>query len=139
MKPRLECRHQEQRIAGCQVPTTLFRGAFGRLKVCAPPFVTSRPGSESRNHSCTYLAGLLSDVARKNAESIADRYALDRQVIQRFLGAVDWDHDALVGEPTRQVSRTIGRPDGVLVFDPSAFAKQGNKPRSIATASRYGT
>src|SRR5262249_23098282 len=71
------------------------------------------------------LAGLLSDVERKNAESIAYRYDLDRQVIQRFLGEVDWDHDPLIEELARQVAGAIGRPDAVLVFDPSAFPKKG--------------
>ena len=38
---------------------------------------------------------------------------------------MDWDHDPLIGELTRQVARAIGRPDAVLVFDPSAFPKKG--------------
>jgi SRSO17 transposase len=125
MEPRFE-RRKEQLIAGCQVPTTLFRGVMSRLESFAQPFVTSLPSPESRTHSHTYLAGLLSDVERKNAESIAYRYDLDRQVIQRFLGEVDWDHEPLIGELTRQVGCAIGRPDAVLVFDPSAFPKKGS-------------
>src|SRR5215210_3254873 len=124
MEPRFQHR-KEQLLAGCQVPTTLFRGVISRLESFAQPFVTALPSPESRAHSRTYLAGLLSDVARKNAESIAYRYDLDRQVIQRFVGEVDWDHDPLVDELTRQVARAIGRPDAVLVFDPSAFPKKG--------------
>ena len=124
MEPRFE-RRKEQLLAGCQVPPTLFRRAMSRLEMFAQPFVTSLPSPESRGHSLTYLAGLLSDVERKNAESIAYRYDLDRQVIQRFVGAVDWDHDPLISELTCQVAHAIGRPDAVLVFDPSAFPKKG--------------
>ncbi len=124
MEPRFECR-KEQLIAGCQVPPSLFRGTMSRLESFAQPLVTSLPSPESRTHSHTYLTGLLSDVERKNAESIAYRYDLDRQVIQRFIAEVDWDHDPLIGELTRQVDRAIGRPDAVLVFDPSAFPKKG--------------
>src|SRR5512147_404793 len=124
MQPRFQCR-KEQLLAACQVPPTLFRGVLNRLENFARPFPASLPSPESRTHSDTYLAGLLSDVERKNAESIAYRYDLDRQVIQRFVGEVDWDHDPLIGELTRQVAHAISRPDAVLVFDPSAFPKKG--------------
>jgi SRSO17 transposase len=124
MEPRF-ARRKEQLLAACQVSTTLFRGAIRRLESFAQPFVSSLPSPESRAHSRTYLAGLLSDVERKNAESIAYRYDLDRQTIQRFVGELDWDHDPLIGELTGQVARALGRPDAVLVFDPSAFPKKG--------------
>jgi len=97
-----------------------------RLEEFAAPFAASFPSPESRSHTRTYLAGLLSDVERKNAESIAYRYDLDRQVIQRFIGEVDWDHTPPLDELTRQVAREIGRPDAVLVIDPSAFPKKGD-------------
>jgi SRSO17 transposase len=124
MEPRFQ-RHKEQMLAGCQVPPTLFRGVMGRLEEFAVPFAGSLPSPESRTHTRTYLAGLLSDVEHKNAESIAYRYDLDRQTIQRFLGEVDWEHDPLIGELADQVGHAIGRPDAVLVFDPSAFPKKG--------------
>jgi SRSO17 transposase len=124
MEPRFQ-RHKEQLLAGCQVPTTLFRGVISRLESFAQPFIAALPSPESRRHSQTYLAGLLSDVERKNAESIAYRYDLDRQTIQRFIGEVPWDHTPLIDALSRQVARTIGRPDAVLVFDPSAFPKRG--------------
>jgi len=124
MEPRFE-RRKEQLLSGCQVPPTLFRGVMNRLEEFAQPFAASLPSPESRAHTRTYLSGLLSDVEHKNAESIAYRYDLDRQVIQRFLGEVDWDHEPLIEELVRQVAATIGRPDAVLVFDPSAFPKKG--------------
>jgi SRSO17 transposase len=124
MEPRFQCR-KEQLLAGCQVPPTLFRGVMARLESFARPFVAALPSPESRRHTHTYLSGLLSDVERKNAEAIAYRYDLDRQTIQRFVGEVPWDHAPLIAELTRQVADAIGRPDAVLVFDPSAFPKKG--------------
>ena len=124
MEPRFE-RRKEQLLAACQVPPTLFRGVISRLESFAQPFVASLPSPESRTHSRTYIAGLLSDAERKNAESIAYRYDLDRQVIQRFIGEVPWDQDPLIDELNRQVIAAIGRPGAVLVFDPSAFPKKG--------------
>jgi SRSO17 transposase len=125
MEPRFQ-RRKEQLLNGCQVPPTLFDGVIDRLAEFAAPFAASFPSPESRSHARTYLAGLLSDVARKNAEAIAYRYDLDRQVIQRFIGEVDWDHTQPLDELTRQVAREIGRPDAVLVIDPSAFPKKGD-------------
>ena len=125
MEPRFQ-RRKEQLLADCQVPPTLFRGTMSRLESFAQPFAAALPSSESRRHTHTYLAGLLSDVDHKNAESIAYRYDLDRQVIQRFIGEVAWDHRPLIDELTRQVAAAIGRPDAVLVFDPSAFPKKGD-------------
>jgi len=125
MEPRFQ-RRKEQLLNGCQVPPTLFDGVIDRLEGFAAPFAASFPSPESRSHTRTYLAGLLSDVERKNAESIAYRYDLDRQVIQRFIGEVDWDHAPPLDELTRQVAREIGRPDAVLVIDPSAFPKKGD-------------
>lgn len=124
MEPRFE-RRKEQLLAACQVPPTLSRGVMSRLEDFAQPFADSLPSPESRAHTRTYLSGLLSDVERKNAESIAYRYDLDRQVIQRFIGEVDWDHEPLVDELVRQVAAAIGRADAVLVFDPSALPKKG--------------
>jgi SRSO17 transposase len=98
---------------------------MSRLEAFAQPFIATLPSPESRAHSRTYLAGLLSDAGRKNADSIAYSYDLDRHVIQRFGGEVAWDHDPLIDELNRQVVAAIGRPDAVLVFDPSAFPKKG--------------
>jgi SRSO17 transposase len=124
MEPRFECR-KEQLLAGCQVSPTVFDGVISRLEDFAQPFAASLPSPESRHHWRTYLAGLLSDVERKNAESIAYRYDLDRQVLQRFIGEVDWDHGPLIDVLDHQVVATIGQADAVLVFDPSSFPKKG--------------
>jgi SRSO17 transposase len=83
------------------------------------------PSPESQGYSRIYLAGLLSDLPRKNAEAIAYRNDLDRQRIQEFLGSSNWESDPMREELARQVGQQIGRPDGVIVFDPSSFPKKG--------------
>ena len=88
-------------LADSKVGADAFDGIAQRLETFAEPFVTSLPSPESKVHSRTYLAGLLSDVARKNTESIAYRHNVDRQVLQRFIGYTDWDHEPLLDELTR--------------------------------------
>jgi SRSO17 transposase len=124
MDQRFELRKQ-QLLADCQVPPAAFRGAVRRLEAFAEPFLAPMPSPESQRYSRVYLAGLLSDLPRKNAEAIAYRNDLDRQTIQEFLGYSDWDRDPMRDELARQVGREIGRPDGVIVFAPSAFPKKG--------------
>ena len=43
-----------------------------------------------------YLAGLLSHLNRKNAETIAALVDVERQVIQDFIGTAPWDHRPLI-------------------------------------------
>jgi SRSO17 transposase len=124
MEPRFQQR-KDQLLADCQVPPATFRGAVRRLEAFAQPFVAALPSPESRHYTATYLAGLLSDLKHKNAEAIAYRNDLDRQTLQAFVGTSPWDHTPLIDELNRQVARELGRPDAVLVFDPSAFPKKG--------------
>src|SRR5512143_2879511 len=125
MEPRFQQR-RDQLLADCQVPPATFRGAVSRLEAFARPFVAPLPSPESRQYTGTYLAGLLSDLEHKNAEAIAYRHALDRQTLQAFVGASPWDHTPPIDELNRQVAADLGRPDAVLVFDPSAFPKKGS-------------
>src|SRR5258707_9728833 len=88
----------DELLADCQVSSNAFDGIMQRLESFAQPFMTSLPSSEGRVHGRTYLSGLLSDVARKNTESIAYRHDLDRQALQRFIGYCEWDHKPLLDE-----------------------------------------
>lgn len=126
MERRFELR-KEELLAGCQVGPEVFAGMMRRLETFAEPFVAALPSPESRQHGRTYLSGLLSDVDRKNTESIAYRHDVDRQVLQRFVGYSSWDYRPLLEELTKQVARALGEPDAVIVFDPSGFPKRGTE------------
>lgn len=43
-----------------------------------------------------------------------------------------WDHQPLLAELVRQVGQRLGRPNGVLVLDPSGFAKSGKESVGVA-------
>ena len=125
MERRYEVRKQAL-MRECEVPRRVFEGMMERLRAFAEPFVASLCRCEQAEHTRTYLAGLLSDLKRKNVESIAYRHDQDRQALQHFIGMAGWDHQPLLHELTRQVSRTLGDPEAVLVFDPSGFKKSGH-------------
>jgi len=107
------------------VPPDLVRGALPRLEAFLRPFVAALRSAAQRTNADHYVQGLLSDLGRKDVESIAYLHDRDRQGLQKFIGQVDWDHRPLLAELARQVGDELGEADGVLVFDPSAFPKQG--------------
>src|SRR5439155_1268743 len=83
--------------------------------------------AEQRDNAGQYVSGLMSDLGSKDVESIAYLHDRERQGLQKFIGQVEWDHRPLVTELVRQVGAELGEADGVLVFDPSGFAKQGTE------------
>jgi SRSO17 transposase len=109
------------------VPPEQLNGLVGRLEQFVKPFAESLNRIEQRRHCHEYLAGLVSVVERKNVESIAYLHDQGRRQLQKFMGESPWDDRPLIHELARQVGQDIGSPDGVLVFDPSAFAKRGSK------------
>jgi SRSO17 transposase len=124
MQQRFELRKQ-QLLAECDLGPETFDGIIERLADFVEPFAACLARDEQRRHAHTYLAGLVSDLKRKNTEAIAYRHDLDRNGLQHFVGSSPWDHQPLLGELARQVGTDLGTPDGVIVFDPSGFAKKG--------------
>lgn len=131
MERRFEIRKAEM-LSDCEVSPEVFREITQRLEKFAEPFITRLGRSEQQTHAKTYLEGLVSDIERKNAESIAYRHDEDRLGLQTFLGVVPWDHGPLIDELAAQVGRELGEADGVIVFDPSAFAKKGRHSVGVA-------
>jgi len=91
------------------------------------PFVEHLLGPEQRRHASEYITGLISKLERKTAEGIAYLHDQSRRGIQQFIGEVEWDYQPMLGILANQVGRELGEPDGVIVFDPSAFPKKGTK------------
>lgn len=80
---------------------------------------------EQRRNASVVVEGLLSDLERKTLEPIAYREGLHRKPVQFFVGAGKWDDEAVMEEIRRHVTETLAEGGGVLVIDPSAFAKKG--------------
>jgi len=107
------------------VAPAVLRGMVPRLEQFLEPFVATLANNPQRDHARHYVAGLVSDLERKNAEGIAYLHDQERQGLQKFVGQYAWDERRLHAELVRQVAAELGEPDGVLVFDPSAFPKKG--------------
>lgn len=131
MERRFEVR-KEAMLAECEVSPHVFRGAVERLAKFVEPFAELLTQPVQRQHSADYMSGLISDLERKNVESIAYRHDQDRRSLQHFMGCAEWDHQPLMMELARQVGEELGEDDGVIVFDPAAFPKQGKKSVGVA-------
>jgi len=114
-------------LAEAQVDAQLFRGTLERLEKFIEPFAARLWRPEQAEHALEFVSGLISDLDRKNTESIAYRHDQDRKNLQHFIGQAEWDHGPLFVELSRQVGQSLGRSDGVLVFDPSGFPKKGTE------------
>ena len=115
-----------------QIDLKSLGGCVRRLQQFGEPYFAHFRRSETRQNAQFFLEGLLSDLPRKNVESIAYRYEQDRRALQRFVGETDWDHKILLTRLAEQVTQEIGEEDGILVFDPSGFEKDGQMSAGVA-------
>src|SRR6478672_1766902 len=110
-----------------EVHPGLLRGVATRLEGFVRPFAASVGSNARRGNATRDVQGLLSNLGAKNVEAIAYLHDRERQGLQKFIGQADWDHEPVLAELARQVGAELGEPDGVLVFDPSAFPKKGTE------------
>ena len=131
MERRFAVRFEEM-MAEAEVKPEAVEGVLVRLRGFVRPLAASLKHAEQRQHAEEYVTGLLSNVKRKNVESIAYLHENDRQPLQKFIGQSPWDERPLVGELARQMAATLGEADGVLVIDPSGVVKQGKASVGVA-------
>jgi SRSO17 transposase len=113
-------------LADAEVDPRIGRAVLPRLERFLDPFVELLQRSEQGQHARAYVAGLLSSLEYKNVESIAYLHDHEREPLQQFIGQSPWDHHPWLTELAAQVGQQLGSPDGILIFDPSAFPKKGN-------------
>jgi SRSO17 transposase len=131
MERRYAVRYEEM-MAEAEVKPDALAGVLERLKDFVRPFAASLQHASQREHAEEYVAGLVSNVKRKNIETIAYLHEQDRQPLQKFIGQKSWDWRPLTGELVRQVGTDLGQWDGVVVFDPSGIVKQGKASVGVA-------
>ena len=97
-----------QLLAECQIAPEIFEQVIPRLYTFMKPFVTSFQGQAADQHAKTYVCGLLSNVERKNIESIAYRFGQSRLPLQSFIGWDEWDDAPLRDALRDQVKTHLG-------------------------------
>lgn len=131
MERRFAVRYEEL-MAEAEVKPEALEGVLKRLDQFVKPFAASLKHDVQRQHAAEYIAGLVSNVKRKNIETIAYLHEQDRQPMQKFIGQKPWEGVPMIDELVRQVAASIGRADGVLVIDPSGVLKQGKASVGVA-------
>ena len=131
MERRYAVRYEEM-MAEAEVRPDAVAGVLERLKEFVRPFAASLKHAAQREHVEEYVAGLVSNVKCKNIETIAYLHEQDRQPLQKFIGQKPWEWQPLIGELARQVGSALGERDGIVVFDPSGFIKQGKASVGVA-------
>jgi len=126
MSPRFE-RRRKQLLEEARIRPQVHRGMLERLPDFLEPYLECLGRREQKEHLREYVQGLLSDAQRKNVETIAYLHDHERNELQRFIGESPWAYAPLLDELTCQVGRELGEADGVIVFDPSGFEKDGKK------------
>jgi hypothetical protein len=103
----------------CQVAPDIFEQVMPRLETFMKPFVSIFQGQAADQHAKTYVYGLLSNVERKNIESIAYRFGQSRLPLQGFMGGGRVGRCALtrgVAEPSHEALGTRRWGVGVRSF-----------------------
>src|SRR3954449_7381853 len=89
------------------------------------PFAPLFRRAQSRHSLERYITGLLTDLDRKNCDTIAAAVAgTSTERLQHLLTDADWDSLELDGARVRSLSAKSPE-GGVLVIDETSFPKQG--------------
>jgi SRSO17 transposase len=93
--------------------------------------------SQQRLLGLGYLRGLVSDVVRKNVESIALAFGGEKKVrsMQNFLSRYVWDDVKMLGRAQSLLHQTIGEREGMWCVDSTEFLKKGKE--SVGVAWQY--
>jgi SRSO17 transposase len=92
--------------------------------------------TESKERAERYFRGLLSPIERKNGWTIAEHVGeLEPKAMQRLLNLSPWDADALLDLNREYAIEHLADPGGILVADPTGFAKKGIK--SVGVQRQY--
>lgn len=73
-----------------------------------------------------YVRGLLSDIGRKNVETIALKQGVAPRTLQRFLETIKWDHQKVLRRCRQIVAAEYHDPEAIGVIDETGTAKSGS-------------
>jgi SRSO17 transposase len=109
------------------VSATDVRGCAARLTQFLVRYLPLFGRKEQQKHARLAVEGRLSGLKRKTSEPIAREANQPRRALQRFVGAGNWDDEAVMTEVRTEVREEFSDPQGVLVVDGSGFPKKGTE------------
>lgn len=106
------------------------------LEAFLSPFMHHFVRAEGRHSLERYSTGLLTDLPRKNGDTIAQAIPdTNEQKLQGLLTGIQWDASAFNAQRVARMRDEVILGDGVLIFDDTGFAKQGKS--SVGVARQY--
>jgi SRSO17 transposase len=88
--------------------------------------------TDSRAHARHYVRGLLAPLERKNGWTIAEYSGNpEPKALQRLLNLSPWDADEARDLVRTYAMEHFADPRGVLIADPTGFAKKGNRSAGV--------
>tara|TARA_R110002072_G_scaffold302799_1_gene488857 strand:- start:916 stop:1392 length:477 start_codon:yes stop_codon:yes gene_type:complete len=83
-------------------------------------------GSRGQRLLAVYVRGLLSDIGRKNVETIALKQNVAPRTLQRFLETINWDHEGALRQCRRIIAAEHPDPEAIGVIDETGTTKSGS-------------
>src|SRR5215468_8159281 len=83
---------REELVSDCIMSPDVFTQMVDRLGEFVVPYQRALETEAGQRNVHLYLQGLLSHLPGKNAEDIATFVAVERQVIQAFIGTAPWTY-----------------------------------------------
>jgi len=109
------------------------KGFMEELRGFHSEFADCFSRSEPREHFLQYMAGQFSEIERKSIEPIAlSIEGGNVRSLQRFITNVPWDEEKMTRKYHGLINEDMGDPNGVVIFDESAFVKKGNDSAGVA-------
>lgn len=123
--PLLEEAEAQQLLDDATVSAQDVRGCAARLTEFLVRYLPLFCREEQREHARLAIEGRLGGLERKTSEPIARQANVPRRSLQRFVGAGEWDDEAVTATARGHVAEELGTATGVLIIDPSSFPKKG--------------
>jgi len=127
------------RVAALRSETELGEEAVaelvGEMTSFLDPFTSSLVRREQRAHVVRYFRGRFRNLPRRTIEPIANSSGIPADNLRKFISSGTWDDAPIRTKMVRDVSRTLGRENGVLVVDGSGFPKKGTE--SVGVQRQY--
>jgi SRSO17 transposase len=114
-------------LAETDVEPSTLRSCRPRLGRFLERYLPCFYRTEQRDHATRVIQGKLSGLERKTTEPIAQQAGEKRRPLQLFVGAGQWDDQAVRRELRQHVREEIGSRRAVLVVDGLAVPKKGTE------------